>query len=63
MSNKIIINPDGYYPVCPNCYEEVDDIAEYCHKCGTKLDWSILLRHIKENNKVKARRTKNDNYN
>ncbi len=45
---KIIINSDGYYPICPNCYKEIEtgkyrrDRPKYCG-CGQELIWPNLF--------------------
>jgi len=43
IKQKPIINCDGYYPQCPNCYYfDLEKYAEECSECGQPLDWSFL---------------------
>ena len=32
------INPDSYYPQCPFCYFEPEDLEDTCPACGANLD-------------------------
>ena len=36
---KVLINCDGYYPVCPRCLAELEPNQKYCKECGQKIIW------------------------
>ena len=47
------INPDGYYPYCPECYHEPKNgvMSKYCPECGAKMDGKLELNlpeHIRK---------------
>lgn len=35
-----LINPDGYYPYCSECYHEPKggEMTKFCPDCGAKMD-------------------------
>lgn len=43
---KVLINSDGYYPMCPNCYQEIEtgysrkERPRFC-ECGQELIWKF----------------------
>lgn len=36
---KVLINCDGYYPVCPRCLAELEPNQKFCKECGQKIVW------------------------
>ena len=39
VPKRVIINPDGYNPMCPACQAIPEREYKFCPKCGQKLNW------------------------
>jgi hypothetical protein len=42
---KWLINPNGYYPYCSECYAEPKNgnMTKFCPDCGAKMDEKTII--------------------